>query len=115
MYDYLFYQAEIIMFKICFYVPFEYKEAVKSAMFAAGAGKIGKYQNCSWEVEGQGQFTGMQEAKPFINTTGEITTFREIKVEMICTEDVAQAVKQALIDAHPYETPAYQFMQILEI
>ncbi|MGI9286142.1 MAG: NGG1p interacting factor NIF3, partial [Pseudomonadales bacterium] len=54
------------MFKLCFYVPGENLEAVKSAVFAAGAGRVGDYENCCWQVLGEGQFRPLEGSQPHI-------------------------------------------------
>ncbi len=103
------------MVKIAFFVPEEHKEAVKAAMFLAGAGGIGNYDQCSWEAEGIGQFRALDGADPFLGSVGEIERVKEFKVEMVCTDSVARSVVQALKQAHPYEEPAYDVISLLDM
>jgi structural toxin protein (hemagglutinin/hemolysin) RtxA len=100
------------MYKISFYVPAEYAEGVKNAMFAAGAGKLGAYQNCSWQTLGEGQFMPLSGHHAFIGEENQLEKVAEYKVEMVCTADCIHAVIQAFKKAHPYEEPAYQVVRM---
>ncbi len=95
------------MFLISYYVPPEYLEVTKDALFAAGAGKIGAYDQCSWQTLGTGQFRPLAGHKAFIGATGKLEQLSEFKVEVICTRQHLEAAIAALKKAHPYETPAY--------
>lgn len=101
------------MYKIGFYVPESHLEEVKEAMFLAGAGRIGNYQRCSWQVKGEGQFEPMQGSQPFLGEQGQLEKVEEYRVEMVCAAEVIQAVMEAMKVAHPYEEPAYDVV-ILE-
>lgn len=90
-----------------FYVPEADAETVKNAVFAAGGGRLGAYDRCCWETRGAGQFRPLAGSNPAIGETGEDTFVPEVKVEMICAEDLLPAVIDALLAAHPYETPAF--------
>lgn len=100
------------MFKLCFYVPVTHVEIVKQAIFAAGAGRIGEYDSCAWQVLGAGQFRPLAGSKPFIGTQGDVEVVPEYKVETVCEADVIAAVVAALKAAHPYEEPAYQVWRL---
>lgn len=102
--------SEIV--KLEFYVPESHSSQVKTAVFAAGAGKIGNYDCCCWETSGTGQFRPCKNSNPFIGTEGEIEKVQEIKVELICEKKIISQVVEALKSAHPYETPAYQYWEI---
>lgn len=95
------------MYKIIFYIPASHLEIVKNAMFAAGAGKIGKYSHCAWQVLGEGQFMPLTGSHAFIGKQDELEKVQEYKVEMICDNTHIQHVIQALKSTHPYEEPAY--------
>jgi hypothetical protein len=103
------------MYKICFYVPVDNAEAVKNAVFAAGAGRIGDYEQCCWQSEGVGQFLPKDNANPHIGSVGKVEQLAELKVEMVCDDANIRAALLALIEAHPYEEPAYQVWQVLSI
>ncbi len=95
------------MYQITFFVPKEQAEEVKEAMFAAGAGAMGEYSNCSWEIEGTGQFKPLSESTPFIGERNSLSRIPELRVEMMCLDECIEAALKALVDTHPYEVPAY--------
>jgi len=94
------------LFKLCFYVPVENAEAVKAAVFSAGAGRIGNYDCCAWQVLGEGQFRPLSGSDPHIGQHGHLEKIPEYRVEMVCEAAHLQAALAALRDAHPYEEPA---------
>ena len=100
------------MISLVFYVPESHLEQVKDAVFAAGAGQIGDYSRCCWEVEGRGQFAPGGASDPFIGTRGQLEQVAEFRVEMVCAETLIEAVVAALLDAHPYEEPAYHYWAV---
>ncbi len=102
------------MYKFAFFVPPSHVEEVKSALFAAGAGRIGAYDSCSWQVLGQGQFRPLDGSQPFIGQTGEIEQVQEWKVELVVADELIQQVVAALKSSHPYETPAYEVWKLAD-
>lgn len=100
------------MYKLCVYVPDSHVDAVKQALFAAGAGRIGDYDSCCWQVLGQGQFRPLAGADPFIGSTGKVETVVEYKIELVCDDKFIAAAVGALKQAHPYEEPAYQVWKL---
>lgn len=100
------------MYKLCVYVPLSHLEQVKQALFDAGAGRIGNYDSCCWQVAGQGQFRPLAGAAPFIGSQGNIETVEEYKVELVCDDARIAAVVAALKQAHPYEEPAYHVWKL---
>lgn len=96
------------MYKLSFFVPQSHVDQVKNAVFAAGAGRIGAYDRCSWQVLGQGQFRPLDGSQPFIGRAGEIEQVQEWKVELVVADEVIAGVVVALKQSHPYETPAYE-------
>ena len=99
------------MYKISFYVPEDYIEQVKTALFDAGAGRIGDYSHCAWQTKGMGQFMPLQGSDAFIGEINSLEKVAEYKVEMICSEAHIHAAIAALKNSHPYETPAYQVIR----
>ena len=95
------------MVKIVFFVPESHCEEVKAAVFAAGAGRIGDYDQCSWQTSGTGQFRPLEGSDPYIGLVGSVERVAEIRVELVSDDDHALAAVQALIRTHPYEEPAY--------
>jgi len=103
------------MYKLCFYVPATHLEQVKTAVFKAGAGRIGNYDCCAWQTLGQGQFRPDAQANPFIGKSGELETVVEYKVELVCSDELISAALSALKHAHPYEEPAYDVIKLIDI
>lgn len=99
-------------YRLVFYVPEADAETVKAAVFAAGAGRIGNYDRCCWQVSGQGQFRPLEGSDPALGRHGETETVAEAKVEMVCAPECLTAVIAALKAAHPYETPAFQHWRV---
>ena len=100
------------MYKIAFFVPHAHAEAVKEALFSAGAGRFGDYDCASWETGGTGQFRPLSGANPFIGSEGMVERVDELRVEMICTDESVRPALEALVAAHPYEEPAYELSRI---
>lgn len=100
------------MYKLCFFVPETHLERVKTALFALGAGKIGNYDCCAWQIAGQGQFRALEDSTPFIGQKGVIEKLEEYRVEMVVGNEIIKPVIEALVDAHPYEQPAYEYWQV---
>lgn len=96
------------VYKLCFYVPLDHAEAVKAAVFDAGAGRIGDYHECCFQWSGTGQFRPMPGSNPYIGQQDALERVAELKVEMICRGDRLEAAVAALRDAHPYEEPALE-------
>jgi hypothetical protein len=103
------------MFKLCFYVPVDSADNVKNAVFIAGGGEIGDYSCCCFETLGTGQFLPNEKANPVIGCVGKIEKVPELKVELVVDGDKIKTVVEALITAHPYEEPAYQFWPVLTL
>jgi len=100
------------MYKLCFFVPEDHAEATKTAIFAAGGGKIGDYDCCAWQTAGQGQFRPLDGSKPFLGQQGQIERVAEFKVEMVCDDALIRPAIAALKAAHPYEEPAYEVYRL---
>tara|TARA_R110002072_G_scaffold94299_4_gene208467 strand:+ start:9952 stop:10263 length:312 start_codon:yes stop_codon:yes gene_type:complete len=101
------------MYKFIFFVPDDYVESVKRAVFDAGAGTLGHYRECSWQTLGLGQFRPMPESDPFIGATGSLECVSEFRVEMLCDEALIYDVIKAFKQAHPYEEPAYEVIKLV--
>ncbi|MEM9425007.1 MAG: NGG1p interacting factor NIF3 [Spirochaetota bacterium] len=87
-------------------------ERVKEALFQAGAGQLGLYQNCSWQTEGVGQFLPLEGSQPAIGRAQQLTLLAEYKLELLCPESRLRQVLGALHQAHPYENPAYEMYPV---
>jgi hypothetical protein len=100
------------MLKLIFYVPESHLEQTKQAVFAAGAGKYSNYEQCAWQVLGNGQFRPGQGSNPYLGELHQLTMVAEYRVETICTKAKIEQVIQALKQAHPYENPAYEAWEL---
>jgi dinuclear metal center YbgI/SA1388 family protein len=98
--------------KLVTYVPIKHADQVRSALFAAGTGHIGKYENCSFNLEGQGSFRASAGAKPFAGKIGKLHFERETRIETIFPKVMQAKIIDALLSAHPYEEVAYDIYPI---
>lgn len=103
------------MYKLAFYVPEADLERVKTAVFATGAGKIGDYEACCFQIRGQGQFRPLAGARPHIGSVGALETVEEYRVELVCEDHHVRAAVAALIEAHPYEEPAFDVWPLSDV
>lgn len=103
------------MYMLVFHVPVTHAEAVKEAVFAAGAGRMSNYERCCWQVAGKGQFLPVQGSKPFLGVQGQIEYVDELRIETTVDEFNAARVIKALVDAHPYEVPSYHLIPVLTL
>lgn len=93
--------------KLVTFIPTEQAEKVKKAIFEAGAGHIGNYDCCSYNISGEGTFRASENSNPFVGKVGEIHTEKEIRFETIFPAILQPKILQALISSHPYEEVAY--------
>ena len=101
------------MYKPGFYVPESNLEVVKDAAFAAGAGRIGDYDSCCWQVRGVGQFRPLEGSEPFIGQSGQVEQVDEYRVELVCSDQYVRAAVEAMVHAHPYEEPAWDLVRLV--
>ena len=94
-------------FKVVAFVPDADLAAVSDAMFAAGAGRIGQYEQCSFRISGTGTFFGTEDTKPAIGQKGRRENVAEQRLEIVCPEARLAPVLAALRAAHSYEEPAF--------
>ena len=95
------------------FVPREALEAVRDALFAAGAGRIGDYERCSWYSAGTGTFLGGDSSDPTIGERGREERVAELRLETVFPAESYDAVVGALRRAHPYEEPAFDVYERL--
>jgi len=100
------------VFKFAVYVPVKHADKVSRAIFEAGAGKIGKYTETSFNIAGKGTFKPTEGTNPFIGKTGEKEEIQEIKIETVVAERDLDSVVQAMKNVHPYEEPAYDVYEL---
>lgn len=97
------------LLKLVTFVPTDHAEQLRQALFNAGAGHIGNYDLCSYNVKGEGTFRAGSGTDPFSGNIGEIHTENEARIEVILPTFKRAAVTRALLSVHPYEEPAYDF------
>jgi len=100
-------------FKFAVYVPIQYADRLRQAIFEVGAGKIGKYTETSFNIGGKGTFKPMEGTSPFIGKIGKREEVQEIKIETVVAERDLDLVIQVMKDNHPYEEPAYDVYELL--
>lgn len=93
-------------------VPVDSVEAVRNALFKAGAGQFDGYDQCSFETLGRGQFRPLTGSHPVVGTTNQIETVEEVRIHVVAPTLARSTVRKALVDAHPYEVPAYDVKTI---
>ena len=89
------------------FVPADTLDVVRDALFAAGAGRIGDYECCSWYTEGTGTFRALPGASPTVGKVGEEEHVAEVRLETVFPAEQRDEVVAALRRAHPYEEPAF--------
>ena len=99
--------------KLVVFVPREALDPVREALFAAGAGRIGDYERCSWYTAGTGTFRGGDKTSPSIGERGREERVAELRLETVFPEERHDDVVAALRSAHPYEEPAYDVYPLL--
>ncbi len=97
------------LLKLVTFVPTPYAEIVRNALFNAGAGNIGNYDSCSFNLYGDGTYRAQDGAHPFRGEIGKIHVENETRIEIILPAFKKIAVKRALLSVHPYEEPAFDF------
>ncbi len=98
--------------KLFIFVPVEFAEKVRSAIFEAGGGQITNYSECSFNVPGSGTFKAGAGSNPFIGKIGQRHTENEIKIEVIFPSWLQTTIYNAMIAAHPYEEVAYDIIDL---
>ncbi len=94
-------------------MPREALDAVRTALFEAGAGRIGKYEHCSWYTQGTGTFRGGEGTAPTHGEAGREQRVSELRLETVFPEEKQAEVIAALRRAHPYEEPAFDVYALL--
>jgi hypothetical protein len=99
--------------KLVVFVPREALDAVREALFAAGAGRIGAYERCSWYTAGTGTFLAGEGTSPALGERGREERVAELRLETVFPEERQEEVVAALRHAHPYEEPAFDLYPLL--
>ncbi|MFL5926087.1 MAG: hypothetical protein ACJ77E_04040 [Gaiellaceae bacterium] len=99
--------------KLVVFVPAEALDEVRDALFAAGAGRIGAYERCSWYGEGTGTFFGTDGTDPAVGEPGVEERIPELRLETVFPAERHDEVVAALRGAHPYEQPAFDVYELV--
>ncbi len=95
------------LLKLVVFIPSGHEKQLLEALAAAGAGSLGHYSHSSFRVSGTGTFMPLQGSAPFIGRQGRLEQVDEMRLETILPASCREAVVRALLEAHPYEEPAY--------
>lgn len=98
--------------KLITYVPVSHTDQVLEALFAAGAGHVGAYDQCSFRSDGTGTFRGGEGTDPFVGIPGDRHEEPENRVEVILPFDRKGSVLSALKKSHPYEEVAWDMLTL---
>ncbi len=101
-----------LLSKLVFFVPEPEKDQVLQAVFSAGAGKIGEYSDCAFQVSGMGTFTPSEKSNPTIGSKGNPESVSELRIEVLMPSYLSQKILTALKKAHPYEEVAYYLQHV---
>ncbi|MFO7791123.1 MAG: Nif3-like dinuclear metal center hexameric protein [Bacteroidota bacterium] len=101
-----------VLKKLYVFVPHDHAEKVRNAAFKAGAGGIGDYDSCSFNIDGRGSFRAGEDSNPFVGNIGEIHFEAETRIEMVYPRHIESKLIKAVVDAHPYEEVAYDICKL---
>ncbi len=101
------------LLKLVVFVPVSHADAVREAISRAGAGYIGNYSHCTYNLKGTGTFCPLEGTSPFIGVTGRLEQVEEIRIETIIKQEETDRVLQAMLEAHPYEEVAYDLYPLV--
>jgi dinuclear metal center YbgI/SA1388 family protein len=100
-----------LLLQLVTWVPIDHAENVREALFAAGAGQVGVYDECGFLSEGEGTFRPLPGSKPFLGSEGIRKSVREMRLEVLVPKTRKEVVVQALKKAHPYEEVAHYWVE----
>lgn len=100
------------LFKLAVYVPQTHADAVREAMWQAGGGALGSYDQCSFNTSGTGTFRPGAGSAPFLGTQGRLETVDEVRIEIVVPESLLRKTVKAMLAAHPYEETAYDVIRL---
>jgi len=104
-----------VLRKLSVFVPPAALDAVRDALFSAGAGRIGAYERCSWYTEGTGTFFGGEGTSPSVGKAGREERLPELRLETVFPVERQNEVLAALRRAHPYEEPAFDVYELVDV
>jgi dinuclear metal center YbgI/SA1388 family protein len=100
--------------KLVVFAPPGDAEPIREAIAAAGAGRIGDYDSCSWSVSGEGRFRPLEGANPTIGRVGDLERLDEVRIEAVLPRHRRAAVVRAMLAAHSYEEVAFDVIELAD-
>lgn len=100
------------MLKLTVFVPTESADEVRNSILSSGAGEIGSYDMCSYNMEGYGTFRAKEGANPYCGEIGSIHKEKEVRIEVILPDYNKNRVLKSMMQSHPYEEPAYDIIPL---
>jgi len=100
------------LLKLITFVPRLHSYSVREALFNAGAGTVGNYDCCSYNIDGVGTFQANDNANPFVGEANKLHSESETRIEVILPYYLKNSILEALLKVHPYEEPAYDFIAL---
>ena len=100
------------LYKLVTFVPNEYAQKVRDALFEAGAGCIGNYDSCSYSTEGTGSFRGGENTDAFVGEKGKLHLESEVRIETVFSKHLKRKISTTLMKIHPYEEVAFDIYQL---
>ena len=100
------------IYKLTTYAPIKDAEMLRNALFYAGAGNIGNYDNCSFNIEGEGTFKGNENSNPVLGISGEFRIEKEIQINITFEKHLKSKVLKTLFENHPYEEVAHEIIKL---
>lgn len=101
-------EKENFIYKLVTYAPIDNANQVRKALFEAGAGNIGNYENCSFNSDGKGTYQGTEDSNPVVGEKHEFVEAQETKIEVTFEKHLQNKILKALFDSHKYEEVAYE-------
>ena len=98
--------------KLSTYVPIENAQKLRTQLFKAGAGNIGNYDNCSFNVEGEGTYRGNENSNPVIGTKGQLSREKEVQISVTFNKHIESKLLETLFKEHPYEEVAFEIISL---
>lgn len=98
--------------KLTTYVPLEHAQTLRSHLFKSGAGNIGNYDNCSFNIEGEGTYRGNENSNPVIGKKGELSQEKEVQISVTYNKHIESKLLQTLFKEHPYEEVAFEIITL---
>lgn len=98
--------------KLIVYIPTAHADTLRNALFSVGAGSIGNYDSCSFQLEGKGSFRALEGSTPFIGEKNQLHYEEESKIELVFPAYLRTRIIQTLRENHPYEEPAFDIFAL---